>query len=275
MERDGCRDDVDETAGPVQDSASGSTSDSRRNRWRKDKQPKEGAVDVASLPQELADDGMETSPSGFKFYVVLDFEATCVEHGELRPQEIIEFPLVLVDARRRVIVDEFRSYVRPTHHPQLSEFCTGLTGIQQEQVDNAPEFEDVFLQACRWLEHHGLCGRSDSGGLIVTCGDWDLDKMLPRQFETLGLPAPPRIFRQWANVKRTFSEALGTKAGGMLNMLNVLGLRLEGRHHSGLDDCRNIARLLCELCRRKGDAIVRVNGWREWSSMSRGSRGSR
>ncbi|CAN0191490.1 unnamed protein product [Ectocarpus sp. 8 AP-2014] len=33
-------------------------------------------------------------------------------------------------------------------------------------------------------------------------------------------------------------------------MLSALGLVLEGRHHSGLDDCRNIARIAMELCRR-------------------------
>lgn len=26
-------------------------------------------------------------------------------------------------------------------------------------------------------------------------------------------------------------------------MLNILGMKLEGRHHSGIDDCKNIARI--------------------------------
>ena len=38
---------------------------------------------------------------------------------------------------------------------------------------------------------------------------------------------------------------LRTKRGlGMVRMLNMLGLRLVGRHHSGIDDCRNIARIV-------------------------------
>lgn len=36
----------------------------------------------------------------------------------------------------------------------------------------------------------------------------------------------------------------------MPDMLSSLGLALEGRHHSGLDDSRNIARIAKELCRR-------------------------
>lgn len=35
----------------------------------------------------------------------------------------------------------------------------------------------------------------------------------------------------------------------MPGMLTHLGLALEGRHHSGLDDCKNIARITKELCR--------------------------
>lgn len=33
--------------------------------------------------------------------------------------------------RRLTIIDTFHTFVRPTWRPQLSEFCTSLTGIQQ------------------------------------------------------------------------------------------------------------------------------------------------
>ena len=33
----------------------------------------------------------------------------------------------------------------------------------------------------------------------------------------------------------------------MVGMLEYLGLQLEGRHHSGIDDSRNIARILAKL----------------------------
>lgn len=45
-------------------------------------------------------------------------------------------PAFIARRRRRVNarlahVDTFHSYVRPTWRPQLSTFCTNLTGIQQ------------------------------------------------------------------------------------------------------------------------------------------------
>ena len=72
--------------------------------------------------------------SAFDCYVVLDFEATCDKDRKMETQEIIEFPLVLVDAKTLKQVDEFRTYVRPTFHPELTNFCKELTGIQQEQL---------------------------------------------------------------------------------------------------------------------------------------------
>merc|ERR1719213_770482 len=60
----------------------------------------------------------------------------------------------------------------------------------------------------------------------------------------------PERFRQWINVKNLFKSVTGKPGGGMKSMLSSLGLRLEGHHHSGLDDCRNISRILATLLRR-------------------------
>ena len=38
----------------------------------------------------------------------------------MEPQEIIKFQLVLVDAKTLKQVDEFRTYVRPSFHPELT-----------------------------------------------------------------------------------------------------------------------------------------------------------
>jgi len=53
----------------------------------------------------------------------------------------------------------------------------------------------------------------------------------------------PSIFKLWLNVKREFQNFYGVKTGGMAAMLRQLGIALEGRHHSGIDDCRNTARI--------------------------------
>ena len=113
------------------------------------------------------------------YYVVLDFEATCDrDRNKCRPQEIIEFPSVIVDANRAIQVAEFQRYVRPVHHPKLSDFCTGLTGIPQKAVDEADTFAVVWQQYMKWLSDCGLTQPEASGRVAwVTCGDWDLKTM--------------------------------------------------------------------------------------------------
>ena len=200
----------------------------------------------------------------FDYMLVLDFEATCdgdvgaLRRGERsnRPwpsQEIIEFPTVLIDARTMSVVDEFQSYVMPLRNPQLSSFCTDLTGIQQEWVDSAPAFADVLRRHTAWLQQHGLGAEGADGRSMafVTCGDWDLKTMLPAQLALERDHRVPQHFRQWININRIYSQcrlpAGAEKASGMAGMLRGLGLSLDGRHHSGIDDCRNIAKIVCAL----------------------------
>src|SRR5262245_64312669 len=84
-------------------------------------------------------------------YVVIDFEATCDEPYNPDPQEIIEFPAVVVDSNLGTDIAEFHTYVRPVAHPQLTSFCAGLTGIRQEQIDRALPFPEVLRQFDEWL----------------------------------------------------------------------------------------------------------------------------
>ncbi|CAM9360250.1 unnamed protein product, partial [Heterosigma akashiwo] len=169
---------------------------------------------------------------------------------KIKPQEIIEFPTVLVDARTLKVVSEFQTYVRPVHHPNLSGFCISLTGIQQEWVDQAPIFIEAFELHRQWMEVQGLLPYQGKNTILfVTCGDWDLMQMLPSQCRLTNTKIPSYL-QEWVNIKDIFCQRWNLdKSMGMVGMLRKSGLRLEGRHHSGIDDCRNIARLLIQLCK--------------------------
>jgi inhibitor of KinA sporulation pathway (predicted exonuclease) len=189
-----------------------------------------------------------TPPSHF---VVLDFEATCDAGRPPEPQEIIEFPSVLLSATTLEVVDEFQSFVRPVHHPQLTAFCKELTSIQQADVDAAPTFPEVFAAHQAWLAGHGLWPREgEAPAVIVTCGDWDLQRMLPAQLAACApvidyVPAP---YRRWVNIKQPFKRWHRTPVeAGMAQMLKLLGIELVGTHHRGIDDCRNIASIVRAL----------------------------
>lgn len=195
---------------------------------------------------------------GYRTLIILDFEATCDDQRPLRPQEIIELPSALVSLDARAVVAEFEAFVRPIHHPRLTRFCRELTSIRQEDVDAAPAFGEVFARHQRWLAEHRLTADT---ALFVTCGHWDLRTMLPRQCAVASPPITrvPAIYRRWHNVKLSYGKAVGQgRPGGMADMLAGLGLPLEGHHHRGIDDCRNIARICLALAER--GVVFDVNG---------------
>ncbi|KAF5951217.1 hypothetical protein HYC85_009161 [Camellia sinensis] len=70
----------------------------------------------------------------FQYFVVIDFEATCDKGRNPHPQEIIEFPSVIVSSVTGQLEACFQTYVKPTCNQLLSDFCKDLTGIQQIQL---------------------------------------------------------------------------------------------------------------------------------------------
>ena len=214
------------------------------------------AANAANSVDETAA-GRKTHPSSllFDYYVILDFEATCDNPTRLAKPEIIEFPLVVVDARSTSIINEFQRYVRPVINPVLTPFCKELTGIQQPQVDAAETFPAVYKEAIAWLEANQIgfdAKKGQKSFAIVTCGDWDLKTMLPVQLgHSDGALAKSQYFSRWINLKIVMQRLVGNarRIGGMEAMLDHYGLPLEGRHHSGIDDCRNIAAVLIQMLR--------------------------
>lgn len=196
---------------------------------------------------------MPETANPFDYYVILDFEATCDKGQAPQPQEIIEFPSVLISGKTFEIIDEFTSFVRPLHHPQLTNFCTELTSITQPQVDEAPLFPEVMANHMAWLRSHGLRVTAEDSGnsfALITCGNWDLRSMLPNQWRACEPPLAeiPETYRQWINIKVHYMAFRGTKrAPGMAGMMRGLELEMVGHHHSGIDDTRNITRIAQHL----------------------------
>lgn len=58
------------------------------------------------------------------------------------------------------------------------------------------------------------------------------------------------MYRQWLNVKEPFCSLTKKNPMGMAGMLRTLKLELTGRHHSGIDDCRNIMKIVLCLLER-------------------------
>ncbi|XP_065219576.1 ERI1 exoribonuclease 3 [Planococcus citri] len=180
----------------------------------------------------------------YRKFFILDFEATCEKHIVLDPQEIIEFPCLAVDTRDFTVVSKFHQYVKPVKHPEITPFCTSLTGISQHAVDNSKEFPEVLDDFKTWLNKH--YGENSNESIFVTCGNWDLRTMLPNQCQLCNLEIPHQM-KNWINLKTAFFQATGYYPRSLFDMASRLGIKLEGKLHSGIDDCTNMRRIIKRL----------------------------
>uniref|UniRef100_A0A915PTI8 Exonuclease domain-containing protein n=1 Tax=Setaria digitata TaxID=48799 RepID=A0A915PTI8_9BILA len=196
----------------------------------------------------------------YDYFVVIDFECTCEAELYDYDHEIIEFPAVLVSVRKKEIVDVFHSYVRPIANPQLSEFCSSFTGITQEMVDSALPFVDVLDSFRAWMQLHRL-GQQDARYAFVTDGPWDIAKFFQMQCIQSKLSAVPHDFRYYINIRKSFAnkycKGRSTQKINLARMLAALDMEFEGREHSGLDDSKNIARIVMKMLTDKSE--LRVN----------------
>lgn len=165
-------------------------------------------------------------------FVIFDLEATCWDgHSLGRQQEIIEIGAVLTD-HFGTSHATFQSFVRPIVHPDLSHYCTDLTGITQDDVRSAAVFEDVVGMFQDWIDIY------DSGYVLCSWGDKDKDLLMAdcsrHGVETDWL-AP------YIDLKAQYHELKGLRRKrGLKRTLQHEQMEFEGDHHRALDDAANL-----------------------------------
>ncbi|GAA5848311.1 hypothetical protein JCM8547_004475 [Rhodosporidiobolus lusitaniae] len=167
----------------------------------------------SSSPPPAAAEEERRRPPGQEYdsYLVFDVEATCERidgaYGRLAfqyPNEIIEWPVILLQWRRRTVVegeeagdewelvkvDEFHSFVRPMWKPALSNFCTELTGIRQSDIASAPTFPVLcrLFQRDFMAKHHLFTPQNRT--IWVTDGPWDLRDFVSKTCYLSRTPRP-------------------------------------------------------------------------------------
>ncbi|XP_031114128.1 ERI1 exoribonuclease 2-like isoform X1 [Ipomoea triloba] len=182
----------------------------------------------------------------FQYFVVIDFEATCNKEKNPHPQEIIEFPSVIVSSMSGQLEACFQTYVRPTCNQLLSDFCKDLTGIEQIQVDRGVTLTEALLRHDKWLEKKGI---KNSNFAVVTWSNWDCRVILESECRYKKIRKPP-YFNRWINLKVPFRDAFGGMRCNLKEAMQIAGLAWQGRAHCGLDDAKNTARLLALLMHR-------------------------
>ncbi|KAF8638499.1 hypothetical protein AX16_010482 [Volvariella volvacea WC 439] len=166
-----------------------------------------------------------TTKQPFDVFLVLDVEATCHQGTSFDfPNEIIEFPVSLLrwkdksedqKASQLQVVDEFRSFVKPTWRPTLSKFCTDLTGITQDQVDAAPTFPEVLASFQQFLIKHGLIDAKTGQRRVRFCwcsdGPFDIRDFVVKQCFISNIPMPDWLQGDVLDVRLAVTHWLNTQ----------------------------------------------------------------
>ncbi|KAI5123281.1 hypothetical protein M0805_009302 [Coniferiporia weirii] len=276
-----------------------------------------GPVSIsAPEPSTLADHTLDVAPKlekpetpwpvkqPYDAFLVLDVEATCQEGTDFNwPNEIIEWPVCLLRWRHKdmegrakelYVADEFRSFVKPIWKPELSAFCTSLTGITQADVDRAPKFPKVLESFKDFLMRNGLIdgltGEKLQRFTWCTDGPFDVRDFVVKQCFISKIQMPEWLKGDVLDVRKVVSYYLALQeadASGVrqqkiffpkrrsLNIsqqLRALSLpAFIGRQHSGIDDTRNIARIVTELAKRgiRLEPNTTIYPGRRWQWMGR------
>ncbi|KAG5455362.1 MAG: hypothetical protein BJ554DRAFT_5240 [Olpidium bornovanus] len=255
-----------------------------------------GVVAAAAVPRgRRKDDCVGMAEPCFDYFLCLDVEATCEEgrgFGNYQ-NEIIEWPVLMVDASTFEIVRTRRlplarqpwiSHDEEAISRHLTNSSVALLIPQltfnrrfKADVEAAPSFAAVLRAFEAWLrerdaflpgedlpETPGGGARRPRRAIFVTDGPWDLrDHVRSTLLLNPDVANPhPLLSGPVVDIRRLFQLARPAKANfedrSLSGMLRAVGLKFEGREHCGVDDARNVARLLERLANLNSEALQRA-----------------
>lgn len=170
----------------------------------------------------------------FDKILVVDIEATCWKVPKPDDiSEIIEIGITSINTKSRDL-SESKSIIVSPIHSKVSQYCTELTTITQEDVDNGISFSD----ACNLL----LTEYKSKKYVWASYGHYDKNQFhIQCKREHIDYP----FSNDHINVKSLVALKYSLRKDvGMEKILKLLDMPLIGTHHRGIDDSRNIANIL-------------------------------
>ncbi|MCB1143258.1 MAG: exonuclease domain-containing protein [Leptospiraceae bacterium] len=170
------------------------------------------------------------------YVVIFDLEATCEKNVKLENSEIIEIGAVRLTPDLE-IESTFNQFIKPVIHPKLSDFCTALTTIVQEDVDSAFEYSSAMDSFSNWLDRFPR-------SVLYSWGYYDKNQIIKESKFKNYSGSILNHLENHKNLKTQFLEKYKIKGkSGMKFALEYLGLPLKGKHHRGIDDALNLSEI--------------------------------
>lgn len=170
--------------------------------------------------------------------VVLDLEATCWEDNSGKYQEIIEIGICTLTNKGLQISDSSNIIVKP-NNIDISKYCTDLTGITKEDVENGVSLEE----ALSYLKEEFRVNKLP----WATWGAWDR-RQIEKECQDKDIKNPFTNYH--LDVKAFFPIVFGlSKTCSLPKAVGLLNLKFQGVNHSAADDALNTAIVLKEALR--------------------------
>ncbi|CAG8457604.1 10321_t:CDS:2 [Paraglomus occultum] len=191
--------------------------------------------------------------------IVIDFEATCDENPN--PQalqvtketaEIIEFAWVVVDTSTLEVVYQHSQYVKP-ENTTLTPFCTQLTNITWDKLENAGTLKDAIIALDNYIQSYIVS--QGKNFCFCTHGAWDLRIQLPREARDKHIELPSYLAHcRMFDLKQEYQRwqvhhpDVVLKSQSLGEMCSVFDLQVVGPQHSGLNDSLTMVNIIRYFC---------------------------
>lgn len=180
-----------------------------------------------------------------RYICVVDLEATCTNKNEFprEEMEIIEIGATLVDLNEPSNIIKFKNphfqvLIKPKIHPILTDFCTELTTITQEEIDElGVTFGNAMHRLGQWIAPY----RNQM--VWGSWGEYDKYQFL-KDIKRNNVKHYPLKNIEHVNLSMEFRKAQSCGKKGLKKALKMAKLEFEGTQHRALPDAINTSRLI-------------------------------
>lgn len=178
-------------------------------------------------------------------HIVVDLEMNPIKYGHearrIGTNEIIEIGAVMLDDDLSEVA-AFKTFVKPELNDGIAKKITKLTGITDDMVKNAPDFNTALKMFISW------CNGTGDEVIVHAWSESDYDqikKEMEIKFYECTAEERNILDKKWDDFQHQFDSHLGFERQLSLSTaLNMAGIDFMGRAHDALDDARNTAELL-------------------------------
>lgn len=171
----------------------------------------------------------------------VDFEFNCTDKRHQNNKlEIISVGMIICDEKNNVL-EEFKSYVKPTKAPKLSDKCKRITKIHQNDIDSAKDLETVCQEMLQLLLKYNLKVLSVWGShdKLVMYNDAKLHKKAGLQFESI-----EKVAKRIVNVQNIVTDIFQLPRNPSLKKMADIFEINNSKEHDALEDAKTLSQII-------------------------------